>query len=135
MAKLIDWIDSRFGIKDPHRKFLQRPLPPNLNYSYCLGGIAFALFLIAVITGRFLPMYYVPSETKAFRSIVKINEEVRFGWLVRSGAVAIPLLAVLILIFMPFIDSGRYGRLKAVIAGLILLLTFIIFTLMPAFSG
>lgn len=51
------------------------------------------------------------------------------------GAVAIPLLAVLILIFMPFIDSGRYGRIKAIIAGLILLLAFIIFTLMPAFSG
>ncbi len=84
MAKLIDWIDSRFGIKDPHRKFLQRPLPPNLNYSYCLGGMAFALFLISVITGLFLSMYYVPSETDAFKSIVKINEEIRFGWLIRS---------------------------------------------------
>ncbi|MBI4685847.1 MAG: cytochrome b N-terminal domain-containing protein [Nitrospirae bacterium] len=84
MGKIFEWLDSRFGVKDPHKRFFNRPLPLNLNYSYCLGGMAFTLFLISVITGLLLSIYYVPSETEAYKSIVRINEEVRLGWLVRS---------------------------------------------------
>ncbi len=84
MGKIFDWIDSRFGVKEPHRRFLQRPLPEKLNYSYCLGGAAFTLFLMSVVTGLLLSIYYVPSETEAYKSVIRINEEVRLGWLVRS---------------------------------------------------
>lgn len=84
MGKIFDWLDSRFGIKEPHRRFLQRPVPKGINYSYCLGGAAFTLFLISVVTGLSLSIYYIPSETEAFRSIVKINDEVRFGRLLRG---------------------------------------------------
>lgn len=50
------------------------------------------------------------------------------------GTVLIPLLAVLLLVFIPYIDRGPKGKQRAVMTGLILLLTFIIFTLIPAFS-
>lgn len=50
------------------------------------------------------------------------------------GTVLIPLIAVLLLIFMPFIDRGRHGRLRASIAAIALLLAFIVFTLIPAFN-
>lgn len=84
MGKIFDWIDSRFGVKDPHKRFLQRPVPQNINYSYCLGGMAFTYFLILVFTGLLLSLYYIPSEKEAFKSIERIHEEVRFGWFVRS---------------------------------------------------
>lgn len=84
MGKIFDWIDSRFGVKDPHRRFLWRPLPPKMNYSYCLGGIAFTLFLMLAVTGILLSIYYVPSEGEAYKSVIKINEEVTLGWLIRS---------------------------------------------------
>ena len=84
MGRVFDWIDSRFGIKDPHRRFLDRPIPKGIGYSYCLGGAAFTFFLISAFTGLLLSVYYVPSETEAYRSIVRIQEEVRLGWLVRS---------------------------------------------------
>lgn len=84
MGKVIDWLDSRFGIKEPHKRFLQRPIPPHINYSYCLGGAAFVLFLISAVTGLFLSVYYIPSETEAFKSIIIINDEVRFGRLIRG---------------------------------------------------
>lgn len=45
------------------------------------------------------------------------------------GTTVIPLIAVLILILMPFIDKSRGGRLKVVIAGMVLLLSFVIFTM------
>lgn len=84
MGKIIDWLDGRFGFKAPHKRFLQRPVPEELNYFYCLGGIAFTLFLVSAVTGLHLSVYYVPSETAAFESIVRIQESVRLGWLVRS---------------------------------------------------
>ena len=45
------------------------------------------------------------------------------------GTTVIPLTAVLILILIPFVDKGRRGRLKVVIAGIVLLLSFVIFTM------
>lgn len=84
MGKIFDWIDSRFGVKEPHKRFMRRPLPENINYSYCLGGMAFTYFLILVFTGMLLSIYYVPSEKEAFRSIVNITDKVPLGWLIRS---------------------------------------------------
>ncbi len=84
MGRIFDWIDSRFGIKEPHRRFLQRRLPERLSYLYCLGGVAFTLFLCLVFTGLLLSIYYVPSEREAFQSVVNITTEVRLGWFIRS---------------------------------------------------
>ena len=45
------------------------------------------------------------------------------------GTTVIPLTADLILILIPFIDKGRWGRPKVVIAGIVLLLSFVLFTM------
>ena len=45
------------------------------------------------------------------------------------GTTVIPLTAVLVLILVPFIDKGKRGRLKVVIAGIVLLLSSVIFTI------
>ncbi len=50
------------------------------------------------------------------------------------GTVLLPLIAVLLLVFIPYIDRGNHGRLKATLAALALLLSFIIFTLIPYFN-
>lgn len=44
------------------------------------------------------------------------------------GTTVIPLTAVLVLILVPFIDKGKRGRLKVLIAGILLLLSFMLFT-------
>lgn len=84
MGKIFDWIDSRFEISAPHRRFLQRPVPPNLDYTYCFGGIAFTYFLILVFSGLLLSLYYVPSEKEAYKSVLRITNEVPLGWIVRG---------------------------------------------------
>lgn len=84
MGNIFDWVDSRFGVRKPHSKFLERRIPENLNYSYCLGGMAFTYFLILAVTGLLLSIYYVPSEKEAYRSIVMITNEVMLGWLIRG---------------------------------------------------
>jgi cytochrome b6-f complex subunit 4 len=46
------------------------------------------------------------------------------------GTTVIPLLAVLVFILIPFIDQGRRGRLKALIAGATLLFLFLFLTIL-----
>lgn len=46
------------------------------------------------------------------------------------GAVIIPVLLVILLLMIPYIDRGRYGRLKAAAVGGIILLMLVILTLL-----
>ncbi|MDX9713952.1 MAG: cytochrome b N-terminal domain-containing protein [Dissulfurispiraceae bacterium] len=75
---------ERFKLVTIHRRILKKPLPEKVSYGYCLGGMAFTFFLILAATGMMLTLYYVPSETEAFNSVLKITEDVPLGWLVRS---------------------------------------------------
>lgn len=84
MGKIFDWIDERFGVKQPHRKFLYRRIPEGVNYLFCLGGIAFTFFIMLFLSGLLLSIHYAPSEKEAFASIVRIQNEVTLGWLIRS---------------------------------------------------
>lgn len=45
------------------------------------------------------------------------------------GTTVIPLTAVLVLILIPFIDKGKWGRLMVVIAGILLLISFALLTI------
>ena len=44
------------------------------------------------------------------------------------GTTVIPLAAVWVLILIPFIDKGKWGRLKVVVVGILLLLSSVILT-------
>ena len=50
------------------------------------------------------------------------------------GTTVIPLTALLILILIPFIDKSIWGRLKVIIAGIVLLLLFVLFTMDAALN-
>jgi len=84
MRHFFDWFDRNFGIKKPHRRFLYRPIPEGVNYLFCLGGIAFVLFIMLFASGLMLAIYYVPSEIEAYASIVRMTKEVHLGWFIRS---------------------------------------------------
>lgn len=77
-------LDQRLGIRKALEKALKKPIPPHVNFLFCLGGIAFTLFLVQVITGIMLLMYYRPTTTEAYESVVYITNEVSFGWLIRG---------------------------------------------------
>lgn len=50
------------------------------------------------------------------------------------GTILIPSLSIALLLFIPYIDRGKQGRLFAIIVGLTLILSFIILTLIPVFN-
>lgn len=84
MSAVMDWLDRRFGIKRPHGRLFYRNIPDEVNYFFCLGGVAFTLFLLLFATGMLLSLHYVPSAESAYRSIATIEREVRLGGLIRS---------------------------------------------------
>lgn len=84
MNALLEWLDKRLSFSQRHGNFLERKIPDGLNYSYCLGGIAFTFFIFLVISGLLLSLYYIPHERAAYQSIVTINEEMLLGRIVRG---------------------------------------------------
>jgi cytochrome b6 len=55
------------------------------THFYFLGGMALFLFLVQIVTGVLLSLYYKPSPDQAFESVQAIMTEVDFGWLIRSA--------------------------------------------------
>ncbi len=78
--------DDRFELTDRlHKSLLDKPVPNYARrYYYCFGGITFFLFLVQVVTGVILTIYYVPSVDKAYASVYYISNFVNYGWLIRS---------------------------------------------------
>lgn len=61
-------------------------LKKNLRFSYtlCLGGLSFTAFIMLVISGVLLAVYYIPEPTQAYNSIIFIEENVTGGRYIRN---------------------------------------------------
>lgn len=55
-----------------------------LNPMYCLGGLTFLFFVLLVITGIMLAIYYNPAPDAAYDSVQVITQNVKYGWLIRG---------------------------------------------------
>lgn len=77
-------LDERLEIREALEKALRKPVPKHVNWTFCFGGITFFLFIVQVITGVLLLMYYRPTTDQAYASVVFITNEVPFGWLFRG---------------------------------------------------
>jgi cytochrome b6 len=80
-----NWLDDRVDL-DGLRKFLSHKTVPYHRHSiwYYLGGMTLYLFVVQVLTGILLLLYYKPTAESAYESVQYIMTEVPFGWLVRS---------------------------------------------------
>ena len=85
LRTLRTWLDQRFGWDDLLAPMRKKTVPLHkLSYWYFLGGITLFLFVIQVLTGILLLLYYRPGASEAFESVQYIMTQVKFGWLVRS---------------------------------------------------
>jgi cytochrome b6 len=79
------WLDERLGLDGLLAPFKHKTVPKHkLSYWYFFGGITLFLFLIQVLTGILLLLYYKPGASEAFESVQYIVTRVQFGWLIRS---------------------------------------------------
>src|SRR6516164_7982124 len=80
-----NWLDERLGWDDLIGPLHKKTVPLHrLSYWYFLGGITLFLFVIQVLTGILLLLYYRPGANEAFESVQYIMTQVQFGWLIRS---------------------------------------------------
>lgn len=79
------WIEVRIGLDDLVTTQLKDyRVPKNINIFYTLGFVVAAGYLIQVLTGILLLIYYIPHPDHAFRSVQDIMNRVPYGWLFRQ---------------------------------------------------
>ncbi len=67
-------------------EFLSQKKVPRHRHSfwYIFGGLTFFFFLVQLVTGVLLLIYYTPTPQGANESVRFIKDQVPFGWLIRS---------------------------------------------------
>lgn len=55
-----------------------------ISYTLCLGGLSFTAFLILIVSGILLALYYTPEPDNAYNSIIFIEENVSGGKYIRN---------------------------------------------------
>jgi cytochrome b6 len=84
-GSIILWIDERLSIATVAEMARKKEVPLHRHSVwYYLGGMTLFLFVVQVVTGILLLLYYRPSAENAFESVQFIMTEVKFGWLIRS---------------------------------------------------
>jgi ubiquinol-cytochrome c reductase cytochrome b subunit len=83
-SKFSDFLESRFGLSNLKKVFLDKPIKINLNWLFTMGSVCLFLFVLQALTGIILAMYYVPSPDHAYLTVEYINKELSYGWLVRG---------------------------------------------------
>jgi cytochrome b6 len=124
-AAINNWLDDRLGLGKLRELAAHKTVPMH-RYSvfYYLGGMTLFFFLIQVVTGVLLMLYYRPGAEEAFESVEFIMTTVPFGWLMRSihswSANLMVFFAALHLISVFFMKAYRAPREATWITGVIL---------------
>ncbi len=109
-AALYRWLDDRLHLDGLIEPFRHKTVPTHrLSYWYFFGGITLFLFIVQVLTGILLLLYYRPSANEAFESVQYIMTRVQFGWLIRS----IHSWSANLMIFTAFVHMFSVLFLKA----------------------
>lgn len=75
-----NWIDERLGLDQ-----LDYTLPKHGNtLPYMIGGITVFGFVVLIVTGILLTLFYDPNPDTANASVMAIQHDVTLGWLVRG---------------------------------------------------
>jgi len=99
VGKTLDELDDRLGVARGGRTFMDKIFPD--HWSFMLGEIALYSFVILLVTGVFLTLYFIPSSaivtyhggylpldgqkmTQAYASTVNLSFAVRGGLLMRQ---------------------------------------------------
>jgi quinol-cytochrome oxidoreductase complex cytochrome b subunit/mono/diheme cytochrome c family protein len=110
MKRLIDWLDSRTGIKKLTAEALYEKVPGGARWRYVWGSSLTFCLVVQFITGMFLWMGYAPSATSAWASVYYIQHEMSGGWFLRGlhHFTAQMMTVLLVLHLMQVVIDGAY---------------------------
>jgi quinol-cytochrome oxidoreductase complex cytochrome b subunit len=137
MGRLANWLHERIPVTSAQlAELTNEPVPNHLKkWWFCLGGTPAYLFVVQIVTGILLALYYQPTAASAFESIRFITHEATFGWFLRSMHkwAATLMIATMILHQMRVYFTGAYRRPRELnwMIGMGLLMT----TLLTGFTG
>jgi len=121
-----EWLRTRLPI-DAVRDFASHKTVPVYSGSvwYYFGGVSLFLFIIQVVTGILLMMYYQPGIATSYESVRFVVVYVKFGWLIRSihtWSANLMIFAVFVHMFSVFFTKAyRSPRELTWVTGLVLL--------------
>ena len=123
---VIEWLDERLGLGGLRELLAHKRVPVHSATAwYYFGGITLFLFVIQVMTGILLLLYYRPTPSEAYESVQFIVTRVQFGWLVRSihsWSANLMILAAFVHMFsVVFLHSYRKPRELTWLSGIGLL--------------
>ena len=85
LKRIYNWVDERVELEGLVNYMGKKYVPVHRHSVwYYFGGVSLFLFIIQVVTGILLLLYYKSGEELAFESINFIMSKVQFGWLIRS---------------------------------------------------
>jgi quinol-cytochrome oxidoreductase complex cytochrome b subunit len=133
---LKSWLDERLSISTLAKTAQKKEVPLHRqSIWYYFGGMTLFLFVVQVVTGILLLLYYRPSSENAFESVQFIMTEVQFGWLIRSihsWSANLMILTLFIHMFsVYFMQAYDRPRELTWVSGVVLLLLCVTF----GFSG
>src|SRR5712692_175299 len=120
------WLEERLGLSSI-RQFIAHKTVPQHSHTmwYYFGGVTLFLFVIQVLTGTLLLLYYRPSPAEAYESVQFIMTRVSFGWLIRSihswSANLMILSAMIHMFSVVFLRAYRRPRELTWLSGIALL--------------
>jgi menaquinol-cytochrome c reductase cytochrome b subunit len=123
----LDWLEERSGIVGGIRYFLFRKVPGDTDWWQTLGSATLTAFLVQLVTGVILAMYYKPSPAEAHSSVEHITHDLWGGWLVRGmhkwGASVFIILMFMHMGRVFLFGAYKYPRELNWIVGVLLLAT------------
>ncbi len=129
MPSLTGWFEHRIGLAGLRRALLDRSVPRGLTWWHTLGSATLAVFIVQVVTGVVLAMYYAPAPDHAYDSIGFIQTRVAGGAFIRgmhhwgSSAMVLLVLAHLARVFTW--GAYKYPREPNWLLGVVLLIVVV----------
>ncbi|MFH1742680.1 MAG: cytochrome bc complex cytochrome b subunit [bacterium] len=125
-SRVVQWLDSRYGILELLDYLRHKNVPLHrASVWYYFGGVSLFLFVVQVLTGILLLLYYIPGSDTAYESVKMIVSNVQFGWLVRSvhsWSANLMILALFIHMFSVFFTRAyRKPRELTWVTGILML--------------
>ncbi len=123
----LDWLEERSGLVGGIKYFLFRKVPGDTGWAHTLGSATLTAFLVQLVTGVILAMYYQPDPKTAYESIKHITNDVTLGWLVRGmhrwGASVFIILLFLHMGRVFLFGAYKYPRELTWVTGVLILAT------------
>jgi ubiquinol-cytochrome c reductase cytochrome b subunit len=110
-TRVLDWMDVRTGVRGLSRKVLDEPIPGGARWAYVFGSGLLFIFLLQVVTGLALALYYTPTVETAHTSLAYITKQVAGGAFLRSLH-SYGSSAMIIVLALHFLQTFIYGSFK-----------------------